>query len=769
MAFQSQFSLSLELTRLLPVRSITDQAAQAFMNYARQLYHSGSDVIVEEDLVQIFGRSKISTTLGSSFKTVVAESTSSASLWEGIMLQAGPGPTVARSLRETPYFAMVVQLSLLTWSYEAAYVATGLADALQKRTEGGTSTFAMPTSPSRESILKVLRACETQTSAFNWNMLLQAVAKTLGCSITLASGSLPSTILQGALDMFPLVQSLPQDRIVHIRLPEISEDKDATDSVICFFVVWTHQVLDLTVIVRRIKTNSSKKKTMRFGQGSIDQVIIEEVPSCDEPGITLLDSLGENLLAIKPEPDIEALPIGSISRVPAKGWGNAIILESLTNDPACVNAEEKAVIEELQIITSAFSQIIARHLFHDDFDRLPFDGAHPSSSSDFRNQTANIPLHVGQCELLKASRFLFDNPHLSQRAVDSYLSHYSSRPLNDDLPLPTTFQSSSRRRGLSDRKIADGWNILCRELLGCSIYIIAFAHVLNLEDCENLMFSGAAASEIAEHGLSKQLEDWDGRHNLYIGDGAWLQAIAVPLLGQRTRIWNLPWDRVCLVSDRGWSAWIPTFGDEDPAYTKAGSLFVNRGSPCRNGIWKSGVWDMPQQNWSFMTDPRKAEASGQQASLRCAQEVSFMNPFCGEGEDIFLVYARFKQHCEPDEQKIQRVGYRELQKSLWWAQITSKCHHGAQNISIKLPLGCATLMGFGHHVEDAEERILVCLTADSVGARWLALVSFAWTSTIPLSSPDEGPPHLLLRRKNCCFQCAIDQAALKPGRWFLIL
>lgn len=119
-SFKSIFAL-VEVTRLLPVRSIVDKGTQAFMNYARQLYHSGSDVIVEEDLVQVLRRSKISTMLSSSFKTVVAESSFSASLWEGITLQAGPGPTVARALRETPYFAMVVQLSLLTWSFEAAY------------------------------------------------------------------------------------------------------------------------------------------------------------------------------------------------------------------------------------------------------------------------------------------------------------------------------------------------------------------------------------------------------------------------------------------------------------------------------------------------------------------------------------------------------------------------------------------------------------------------------------------------------------------------
>ena len=184
MAFSNQFALSLELTRLLPISWATNKAAEAFMNRARDLHHSGSDIVIEEDLVNVFGRNRISPTLSSSFKNIVAKSNSNVSLWEGITLQGGPGPTTLRALRETPYFAMLVQLSLLVWIFDIRYLATAIADALHERSEGAPLSSKLQSSPSRTGILGVLHVCEKQTSAFNWNMLLHAVSKSLGYEAT---------------------------------------------------------------------------------------------------------------------------------------------------------------------------------------------------------------------------------------------------------------------------------------------------------------------------------------------------------------------------------------------------------------------------------------------------------------------------------------------------------------------------------------------------------------------------------------------------------
>lgn len=91
--FSNQFSLSLELTRLVPLGIA---ASDAVMNLARSLRNSGSDIVIEEDLATVFGRCRISPHMTTSFRTLVARSDSSIlSRGLGMVLEAGPGPTVS--------------------------------------------------------------------------------------------------------------------------------------------------------------------------------------------------------------------------------------------------------------------------------------------------------------------------------------------------------------------------------------------------------------------------------------------------------------------------------------------------------------------------------------------------------------------------------------------------------------------------------------------------------------------------------------------------
>ncbi|MCJ1390074.1 hypothetical protein MMC18_002932 [Xylographa bjoerkii] len=297
MAFSNQFALSLELTRLLPVTWATNKATEAVMIHARDLRNSGSDIVVEEDLVSVLGRNTISPTLTSSFKHIVVKSSFNVPLWEGITLQSGPGPTALRALRETPYFAMVIQLSLLVWTFEVHYLATAIADALRKRSESAPSLSKLQFSPSRAGILGVLQVCETQTSAFNWTMLVHAVSKSLGYEAYEVPLDFPPFVLQGLLDMFPMVQTLPKDRFIQIQIPV----GKYLESGVSTLVVWAHHVLDLNVLVKPICKDGKVVPNVRFGRGGLDQVLIEEVDMEDEAAVILLDSKKEHLLSIRLE------------------------------------------------------------------------------------------------------------------------------------------------------------------------------------------------------------------------------------------------------------------------------------------------------------------------------------------------------------------------------------------------------------------------------------------------------------------------------------
>lgn len=118
MAFQNQFTLSLELTNVVPALSFAaTKTWDAALSFARQLQSSRSDIVIEEDLAMKFGCCRVADNLARSFRTIVEEQNRQEPLQlveAGIALISGTGPTVVRALtegRDRPYFAMVVQCS----------------------------------------------------------------------------------------------------------------------------------------------------------------------------------------------------------------------------------------------------------------------------------------------------------------------------------------------------------------------------------------------------------------------------------------------------------------------------------------------------------------------------------------------------------------------------------------------------------------------------------------------------------------------------------
>jgi hypothetical protein len=97
MPLTPQFSLSLELANILPIKSALTYTASTVVNLARELKRSGSDLLVEEDLAAIFGRAKIVTSVENHFKDVV-KIASIVPLHpdSDIILDAGPGPYGAK-------------------------------------------------------------------------------------------------------------------------------------------------------------------------------------------------------------------------------------------------------------------------------------------------------------------------------------------------------------------------------------------------------------------------------------------------------------------------------------------------------------------------------------------------------------------------------------------------------------------------------------------------------------------------------------------------
>lgn len=307
MAFTNQFSLSLELTKSIPFRSLITNASRGVLPSMRVLQDSSLDMITEADPAEVFGRNRIDRKFESTFRTAVKKSViHEISEVAELVLEAGAGPTVWRSLSEPAYFSTILQLSLLPHIRDLSQFAQCLTKALEKRAKGATASVALP----RYDALKgTLRACREQTSGFLWELQLLPVDKKFA-NIVSGEGPtitrpIPVAILQALLDSFAAVQYLPENRFIHIEsLFGIST-----------IVEWAHHVLGLTVSVE------GDNSTVRFGDG-FESVVID----ARSRGVTKASSLNETKdLVFQVADSADDLPLEVFYQHPVLVYGTRVL------------------------------------------------------------------------------------------------------------------------------------------------------------------------------------------------------------------------------------------------------------------------------------------------------------------------------------------------------------------------------------------------------------------------------------------------------------
>ncbi|KAL8753965.1 MAG: hypothetical protein Q9199_004682 [Rusavskia elegans] len=308
MVMGSQFSLSLELTKLVPFGSLVNAAGHGFVRLLREIQASGSDFIAEEDLAQVFGRNRVEPLFASTFRTAVKHSViHEVSSIAELVFEGGAGPTVRRSLNEPAYFAMVVQLSVLTFTHELLSLTRSLSKAFERRSQGATEYVAPP----RYDALKgALRAIREQTCGFMWELVLSAVEKRLYPSIAWTDGSLytlrtiPTVILQGLLDSLTAVQHLPENTYLRI----------STQTGIPTIVVWAHQILGLSVKV------DFEGQSLIFGNGPVSIYIDGDTRG---PEIALLNETDDPFFQlVETDADERLLPV---RQHPLRDYGTQVI------------------------------------------------------------------------------------------------------------------------------------------------------------------------------------------------------------------------------------------------------------------------------------------------------------------------------------------------------------------------------------------------------------------------------------------------------------
>ncbi len=715
MVFESQFALTLELTKLLPL-DLLPAGAKAAVAFARQLQNAGSDIVIEQDLAELFGRARIEAKLESSFRDVVSKS-KPIFLTDEMMLAGAPGPTVGRALQERPYFATVVQLSLLCWIHETTSLAQAIVRVIEKKFAAAPPDQRM--APGQYAISKTLKACEEQTSAYNWSGLVQAVGATLGLGTSYFVDTINTTVLGGLMDMLPMLQQLPEDRMAYI----------AGGDGVCVVVVWAHHILGLTVLVKAPSGNM-----VQFGKGD-EQVYIDA--SDPEPGIALYDCSGplkEQLILVKP--DLEDVKIGGFFKLPLKGFG-AFQLKNLCE----AHTVNTALFEEMVAVTIAIAMLLASKLLY------ASGRSHKSRQRD------------GEA-ILRTSKLLFYGAHVDTNTALSYVGLYTHRPIDARLPRPASL------RALPTVNPQETWEELlfvCRSL---SIVILCLSHVANLSEAESFPLP-LHLVYFSSGGFWEAIQSWNGIEELPVREGLWFELLITLLSGNKTLRYA---HQLSLYSNWGWSVLMSTFNDEDPEQQDVGELFIFNAVPSRNGVRKAGVVDGPSSS-NFDVYPVTMRTADQVVRCELQTDVQRRRTLFGELDEFFSVSLSLacttSDGRSKGEVQLRRVGYRELHQSLWSVSKTSNCQHAVSTSEIRLGSDMAAMADFYEEdIDRPSARVLIALTAGSKDARRRTLLALHHSSQEVEINDQETP---LLRTAGCCIRCAVEQADAIAGKVTLVL
>ena len=471
MSISRQFSLSLELAKILPIRSVIKYSAESILEFARALRRSGSEFLVEEDLAAIFGRGKIEPSLERAFRDVVKiASFTPLHAQSSIILDAGPGPTVLRALKDGYYMALVIQLSFLVWMHEETTLATALVESMRSRFESGVQN-ATP-DPDYDGILKTLRACSSQTSQYHWDNLVALVVRRFPASRQLFRmdhsplKSLTMNLLLGAMDYFYLVQSLPEDRFVLVE----------SQRGVVPIIVWGHYILGLTVLV-----TGSPDGEVTFGHTEGPRIIIkwssapvslnnESEDRLSAPMIYLLDASQEVLLKTEPV-DNETTRIEGQECHCLKGYGSTF-LQRLFNKIKLVE-DDDPIYSETANFAVAFALLLSRSM-----RRKSISGENLG-----KKNVENLALGTEPWRLFDSSKLLFTGIELNKRVISGFAKELTGVSVAD-MTVPPGIRNYLEKPDHGQEYTKDHF---IGDIKQIASWILTFAQIVDIESCADLI------------------------------------------------------------------------------------------------------------------------------------------------------------------------------------------------------------------------------------------------------------------------------------------
>ena len=723
----SQFQLSLELTNLIPF------GARDIVNFARALQRSGSDLVAEHDLVQIFGRNRLEERFESTFKTVVRDSSQHSLVSQAldIVLEAGAGPSLQRALKDREHFATIVQLSMLTWVHNRSALASALITAMRRRVQGAPVEDKISSIPGETALLGFLKSCEEQTGAFPWQRWFDGVRVKLGIqgreSEEVLNAVVPVCLLQGLLDMLTAVQSFPDDRMVFIK----------TYRGLVTIVVWANCLLGLTVSVH------TKDGTISFGDGNAT-VIIDATDTSDHSNICLFDASNELILEITDTEEFET--IESEIKHLAKGYGTRILTRA---------TKDMTVVRHIAHFCSAIALQISRRLqvVHspgmilgpprvqalESLKPLPHTA---SKSPEYKHPIGKrcpkqheLPT-TNEIILRTAESFLFDGLQIDRDLVGEYIS--------------TVSEANSAERGSFPRMINAFLDIEPDIPLRLALVMLAFSTITDLHQCELWRLGTLGTLDNAR--ITKYLSPcWTGEETIPLTHDDWYQVLGSLMLG--SRCWSAPEiiTHSSLIRNWGWTMWMSSFGEyRDPLAITPGVLTVRPGVPSIHGERRHSVTDGPNEGPSGAYCRPSTMLSGEKRTWECIVKTEVKKPLVAIREDEFIVSVR----CVIDERNFCR-GYRELHRLRWNAWIAPECNHDC-DVQAQLAPDIGVVRDLIWSRQHSMPRVCICAVRGNPGARWAAMAGA------------NDLRNILLAGSRNCIQCVVDGVCDREFNWLIV-
>ena len=778
MPFSTGFQLSLELAKAFPISSVTESIGSKVLKYARDLRVSGSDIVVEADLAEVFGRGKIVHELEQDFRKAVKVQ-SFTFLRDGceISLDSGAGPTLLHGFQDSRHFSAIIQLSFLGWTHDRSSLATAIDQAMVKRFEMGVAG-ASP-SPGYEGILKTLAACSSQSNAFAWSHYIHVVNNRLqefipGYQYSQDSMRLSPAALTGAMDYLYVVQQLRESRKIMIS--------NAMGSIT--FIIWAHYILGLNVLI-----TTEGPSTISFGDEQNPHVLIVwsklspysasvfPVSQNDEqrlqPSIQLLDE--DMSVMLDSAPDSERWrDIAVDTRYPLLGYG-ATYLHRLFNADIITNDLDPIYQESVKLIIAIAIWVSQR------VDRDISIILSPTKVLNLPSPQRDVSIDVWR--ILASAKLLFSNnlgaPDTS--AIDKYVEHLSQGPL-DEASLPNICTIFLKKVPIMRQVGSPGSRYIFR--LRClASMVFVFSFVPEIESCSAIPLREVNFIEAGfQHYFHKACKDPGERLRLR-HDTIFRE------INNYLSSYNVP-ENVFLCCEFGWSIYFDTFGDRDPAQVKPELIHIQKGVPTNKRTMErkmliSDGGSTPRPMGTPSMD-NSQPIRGREYVPRSSATASW-SEFWSTGAQAFehsMYYSvtpkqEWREHGREPNQIFSYC--RKMQATLWQTFATAACYHSLDDPKrpIKLGMDAAAVLGWRNDqemIEEIAERFLICLTKGEPRIRSLAARSsvFLGRECIALdlqTDPASRVREVMLRTQDCCDSCALEQTAAIPGNhyWILIL